>query len=246
MKGRTISLSPGRRFIADLSWLAVKVPQGVVRRTISLGQVREARAAAGVAVPWTIIFAKAWALAARDCAPLRQTYARIPWPHLYETDQSVASVIVERDWGGEAALVAAKLKRPEDRPLPDLAEELNHALTAPIEGHRHFRSMVRVNRLPLLLRRALWWFAFNAGPQRPKFFGTFGITVLGHRGVSVNYPVSPVTTVLTLGPFQDNDTVEVTVGFDHRVMDGAPIANAFDLLEARLNGAVADELRALR
>jgi len=40
-----IELSPGRRFMADLSWLALKVPTSVLKRTIDLGPLSEARAA---------------------------------------------------------------------------------------------------------------------------------------------------------------------------------------------------------
>jgi hypothetical protein len=242
MPGRFIRLSPGRRFIADLSWLARSVPQGVVRRDISIVAVRSARAGLARPPPWTVVFAKAWALAARDVPDLRRTYAAIPWPHLYEIEHSVASVMVERDWHGETALVAAKLKRPEDRSLADLAAEVAHAIDAPIDGHRHFRSMLTANRMPLLVRRALWWYMFNTGPQRHKFFGTFGITALGHRGVSINYPVSPATTVVTLGPFRTDGTVEATIGFDHRTMDGAAVADALDALQRHLDGAIAAEL----
>ncbi len=244
MKGRSLRLSPARRLIADLSWLANRVPQGVVRREISIAAVKTARAAASRRVPWTVIFAKAYALAARDCPALRRTYAVIPWPHLYETEQSVASIIVERDWDGEPGLVPAKVKHPEDKPLAGIAAEVEQARTAPMAAHKPFRSMLRTNRLPWPIRRLLWWIAFNAGPQRHKFFGTFGLTALGHRGLAINYPVSPVTTVLTLGAFRPDDTVEITIGFDHRTMDGGAVAEAIDALERHLAITLAAELRA--
>jgi hypothetical protein len=245
MKGRVIPLSPGRRLIADLSWLATKVPQGVLRRRIGLAEVRAARAASAPPIPWTIIFAKAYAIAAKDCPPLRRTFATIPWPHLYETEQSVAVIIIERDWDGEPGLVPAKVKAPEDKPLAVIAAEVEEARTAPMDAHKPFGSMLRTNRLPLPIRRLLWWFAFNAGPQRHKFFGTFGLTALGHRGLAINYPVSPVTTVLTIGPFEPDGRVEITIGFDHRTMDGSTIADAFDALERHLNTTIADELLAM-
>jgi hypothetical protein len=243
MRGRNLPLPPGRRFIADLSWLATKVPQGVVRKTISLVAARDARNAAARSIPWTVILAKAFALAACDLPALRRTYAIVPWPHLHESEASVASIIIEREWRGEPSLFSARIKAPETKSLAAIAEELATALTEPIESYHIFNAMRRTNALPLPLRRLLWWFAFNSGPQRPKFFGTFGITVLGHRGVSVNYPVSPVTTVLTLGPFQADGTVELTVGFDHRTMDGAAVVDGIDALERHLNTTVAEELR---
>jgi hypothetical protein len=246
MKGRSLALSPARRFIADLSWLANRVPIGVIRRTINVKNVRDARKAAITPIPWTILFAKAYALVAKDCPPLRQTYATLPWPHLYEVEQSVASIIIERDWDGSPGLFPAKIKNIAEKSLDAIAAELNLALTAPVRDHKPFRTLLRVNRLPLLIRRFLWWFAFNAGPQRHKFFGTFGMSVLGHMNTSVNYPVSPVTTFITYGPFQPDGTVEVTMGFDHRTMDGAIVAQAMGLVEEALNGVISDELRGLK
>jgi hypothetical protein len=245
MKGRRLPLSPGRRFIADLSWLANRVPQGVIRRTIAIAAVREARAAAETRLPWTVIFAKAYGLAARDLPQLRRTFATFPWPHLFEGRHSVASIIIERAWEGEASVLYARIKQPEAKSLAEIAGELSLALTTPVETFHAFRAMRIANRLPRPLRRLLWLYAFNSGPQRPKFFGTFGLTALGHRGVSMNYPVSPVTTVLTFGPIAADGAVEVTIGFDHRAMDGAAVADAIDALERHLNGAVAEELRGL-
>jgi hypothetical protein len=245
MKGRSFALSPARRFIADLSWLANRVPIGVVRRTISLKNVREARKDARTNIPWTVIFAKAYALVAKGCPELRQTYATLPWPHLYEVEHSVASIIMERDWDGLPGLCPAKIKNISDKSLQDIAADLSLALNAPMKNHKPFRTLLMVNRLPLPLRRLLWWFAFNAGPQRHKFFGTFGMSVLGHLDTSVNYPVSPVTTFLSYGPFQEDDSVEITMSFDHRTMDGAVIAKAIGMLEEMLNDIIADELRNL-
>ncbi len=245
MNGRTIPLSLSRRFISDLSWLANRVPIGVIRRTINITEIRDARKSATQSIPWTVIFAKAYALVARDCPPLRQTYATLPWPHLYEIDHSVASIIIEREWNGEQCLFPAKIKSPAEKSLLLISLELQRALTAPIQSHKPFKSLLRTSGLPLPIRRLLWWFAFNSGPQRPKFFGTFGMSVMGHLDTSVNYPVSPLTTFLTYGPFQTDGSVEITMGFDHRTMDGAIMAQAIGLLQNALNGPVAAELRAL-
>jgi hypothetical protein len=246
MKGIRLQLSPGRRFIADLSWLAKGVPQGVMQRTISVAAAQAARAGATPRIPWVIIFAKAYALAAAGCPALRQSYTRLPWPHLFQAERSVASIMMERDWDGQTAVLCARIKHPEEKSLAAMAAELEALRTQPVASLRSLRSMRIANRMPLLLRRALWWWMFNRGSQRATFFGTFGLTTLGSRGIAMSYPVSPVTTVLVPGPFQPDGTLEMTIGFDHRVMDGAAVADAFDALERHLNTTVAAELRAMR
>ncbi|MGL4437917.1 MAG: acyltransferase [Bosea sp. (in: a-proteobacteria)] len=244
MKMRSIPLSLPRRFIADLSETRLAVPLGVVRRTINIGRLRQTRRETPT-VPWTILFAKAWALVASDIPALRQTYAKLPWPHLTEADASAATIMIERDWDGEKALFPAKLKRPAERALTDLAHELDRHVNGPVETNRHYAVIMRLTRLPLPIRRLAWWLAFNVGAWRVAYFGTFGISVLGHAGVMIDVPVSPLTSFVSYGPFQPNGDVEIIVAFDHRVMDGGLVAEAMSQLEQVLNTTIIAELQAL-
>lgn len=241
---RTIPLSLPRRFIADLSHASLAVPLGIVRRTINIALLRQTRRETQ-AIPWTILFAKAWALVAADKPALRQSYAKLPWPHLAEADASAATIMIERDWSGETALFPAKLKRPAERTLTDLAKELGRHVSGPIETNRHYAVIIRVTRLPLLVRRLAWWLAFNIGTWRVNYCGTFGMSVLGHRGVMIDAPLSPLTSFVSYGPFQPNGDVEVIIAFDHRVMDGGLVADAMNELEQVLNGQIIAELQTL-
>lgn len=244
MPTRQIPLSLPRRFIADLSHTRLAVPLGVVRRTINIGLLRQARTS-GQPVPWTILFAKAWALVAARHPALRQTYAKLPWPHLSQADSSVVTIMIERPWNGEPALFPAKLKRPAERTLTSLAAELAHHVQGPLETNRHYQVILRLSRMPLPIRRLLWWMAFNLGAWRVAYFGTFGMSVLGRSGVSIDVPVSPLTSFISYGPFQPNGDVEVIVAFDHRVMDGGLVAAAMADLDITLNGKIVEELQAL-
>jgi hypothetical protein len=245
MRARSIPLSLTRRFIADLCHTRQGVPLGVVRSTINVAAVRDARRAAAVQIPWTILFARAYALVARTTPELRQAYVRLPSPRLSESESSVASIMIERDWNGAVALFPARLKRPEDRSLIELAAELETMLTAPVEMIHHFKVIMRLSRWPWPVRRLLWWLAHNVGAWRPGYFGTFGISTLGAFGVTVNVPVSPLTNFVSYGPIAANGDVELLMGFDHRVMDGALIARTMRDLGEALNGPIVAELRAI-
>jgi hypothetical protein len=246
MPDRSLALSPARKFMTDLGWLAMRVPLSVMKRTISIGDAQAARTAASIRIPWPLVFAKAYGLASQDCPALRRSYVPFPRQHLHEAEHSTATVIVERDWDGARAVLYARLRAPETKSLQALADELRAAVEAPFATFHAFRAVRITARLPRPLRRALWWYAFNSGRHRPRFFGTFGLTTLGRRGMSHVYPTSPVTSVLTMGPFQQDGRVEVTIGFDHRVLDGADVADAIEAFERHLNCAVAGELRTLR
>jgi pyruvate/2-oxoglutarate dehydrogenase complex dihydrolipoamide acyltransferase (E2) component len=240
MQGRSIPLSPSRSFIADLSHAARQMPQGVIGRRIDISAVLAARKRMDKPVPMTAFFIKAWAEAARDLPELRRSYCVLPWPRLFEHNTSVASLMVERTIDDEKVLFPARIKSPAERSLQDIAADIDAALNKPIDEISRNRLILLVSRLPLPLRRMIWWYAFNMPRHRQHYVGTFGVSAVGHLGASILQPVSPVTTFLGYGPFAPDGTVDITVGFDHRVMDGAVIARAMALLEEKLKGLAND------
>jgi hypothetical protein len=242
---RNIPISPGRRFVSDLMWLSRRIPLSVMKRTVDVGPVLVARAASRDRIPWSILVAKAYALACREHPQFRRIHALLPWPHLHEPAASTATIMIERDWNGEKALLYARLPSPETHALGELAGILRQSLDVPVNTFHAFRSVRILSRLPLPIRRLVYWFAFNNGPDRARFFGTFAITALGHRGMQHVFPLSPLTSVLTMGPIDETGRMEVTIGFDHRVVDGADVADVTETLASVLNGVIVDELRAL-
>jgi hypothetical protein len=244
MKGRSIPLSRARRIVSDHSYFARKTPQGVLRQIINIEPMVEARAAAKPRPSWTSLFIKAFALVAQGSPPLRQAYVKLPWPQLYEYPVSVASLVVERSFEDEDVIFTRRIKDPANRPLTEIAATIEEAKTAPIETITDFKKALQLGRAPTLIRRAFWWLGMNIGRQRPNYFGTFGISVLGATGTTIVYPVSSWSVFVSYGPIAADGSVEIVLAFDHRVMDGAVVARAFGALEATLNGPVAAEVAA--
>jgi hypothetical protein len=156
-------------------------------------------------IPWPVVFAKAYALVADGSPPLRRVYVKLPWPHLYELPQSVASIIVERDWphngdSGEKALFLCRLKAPDTAALPDLAARMLAHKTAPIDSIADFRRALRIARLPLPLRLLLVWLSLNIGRQVPNIMGSFAISALGSHGAGIVATIPVWSSLLTYGP----------------------------------------------
>ena len=245
MRGRAIRLSLPRRMVGDLLHFASKVPTVPVQRRMQLSTVAAARAACRERPRWTAIFAKAYALTAREFPELRRAFIKFPWSHLYEYPVSVASIFFERDYRGEPGLFSIAVKDPATLPMTELGQLIHHAATAPIEEVKHFRRALLLGRLPGPIRRMFWRLGLNIGRQRANFFGTFGLSVYSALNAESLHPLSPLTTLLNYGVIAADGGVDVRIIYDHRVLDGATVARALAKLEQVLNGAVAEELRSL-
>ena len=195
---------------------------------------------------WSLLLAKAFATVAARRPELRRTYLHLPWPHLWEADESVASIAVEREYRGEPGVFFGFLKEPDKRPLTDLGAELEEWKTLPIEEIYPFRRLLNFTRLPLPFRRFLWWYATSwSGAIKARNFGTFGVSLTGPGGATALNVISPLTTAINTGVMQDDGTVDVRMHFDHRVMDGMPAARAMAELEETLRTDIAAELTAM-
>ena len=245
MRGRAVRLSLPRRTVVDLLHFAAAVPSVPVQKRMRLKAVVNARAACRNRPRWTAIFAKAYALVAREFPNLRRAYVKFPWPMLYEYPTSNANIVIERDYEGEPGVFSILIKDPTTRSLPELGRIIEHASTAPINDIKDFRRALRISVLPRPLRRLLWWAGLNWGRQRSNFFGTFALSVYSALDAESLHPLTPLTTVLNYGVIDSDGDVNVRIIYDHRVMNGATVARALARLEEVLNTVVAEELRSL-
>jgi hypothetical protein len=192
------------------------------------------------------VFAKGFALVAARRPELRRAYLPLPWPHLWEADESLASVAVEREYEGEPAVFFGVFRAPDRRPLAEMAERLDEWKTRPVEEVYRFRRMLRFARLPLAARRLLWWYANSwSGAVKARNFGTFGVSLTGSAGATATNLICPLTTSLNCGVIGPDGTADVRLHFDHRVIDGMPAARALAELEEVLRTEVAAELRSM-
>jgi hypothetical protein len=245
MRGRRIPLSRARRLVIDYVHFAAGVPTVPVQRRIRLRPVIEVRAALPERPGWTAVFVKAFALVSAEVPELRRAYVKLPWPQLYEYPTPVASVMVERDYAGEKAVLVGRVKDPGSLPLVDLTVRLRELNDAPVDGVKEFRRALRLARLPRPVRRLAMWLGLNLGSQRIRHFGTFGVSVYSALGAESLHPLAPLTALLNYGVFTPDGDVDVRVVYDHRVVDGATVARALGRLEEVLAGPIAEELRAM-
>jgi hypothetical protein len=242
VRGRRIALSIPRRIVTDLMYFSAGLPWIVAQRDMVLDAARAAREAHLERPTWTALFTKAYALVAGEFPELRRAYMRLPWPHLYEYETSAASVVVERDFGGEPGLMFVRINDPDITPVAQIGRLIRDGKTDAYAADPHVRLLLRIAALPLPLRRLVWWIALNLPRVRGNYLGTFGLSTVTALGAEILQPRSPLTTILTYGVIGDDGRVAVRAVFDHRVLDAMTMARALGRLEEVLNGPIAREL----
>jgi hypothetical protein len=242
MKGKFKSINLARGLVIDL--MHVSVPLVVVKRTMKLERLVQARAKLTVRPGWTPIVAKAMCLVARDEPWLRTFYLSWPWPHFYELPRSVAMAAIIRDNFDKEVPILLKIGTADELPLTDIEAILQRGKSGPLEEVPDLRRVFRVARFPLPIRRLIWWFALNVGRQRANNFGTIAITSLASLGSETVVANSAGPSLITYGLVRTDNTMELHFHWDHRIFDGVVATRALQKLEDVLNGEIADELLA--
>lgn len=227
--------------VCDLLHFSRRVPTVPVQRVIDVNRLAELREQPGAHIGWVTLFTKAFARVAAEMPELRRAYLSYPQPRLYQHPFSVASVAVERDYGGEKGVFYGRIPKPELLGLLELDGVLKRFKTAPVEEAYSF--LFQFYRLPRPLRRLIWWYVINLrGSRKAEFMGTFAVTVYSALGAESLHPLSPLTSTLNYGVIGPDNRVTARLVYDHRVMDGGTVARALGRLDEVLNGEVADEL----
>jgi pyruvate/2-oxoglutarate dehydrogenase complex dihydrolipoamide acyltransferase (E2) component len=232
--------------MCDLLHAAQQVPTVPVQRVFNVAAVDALRNQLINRPSWCGLFVKAYALVAAEMPVLRRSYLSFPWARLYEHNDNVASVAVERMYEGEPCVFFAHIDSPEKLSLADLGQRMVRYKTEPIESIPDFTGPMNLTRLPTFIRRFGWWYLTNAdGGGKSTWLGTFGVSVYSSLGAESLHPKGPLTTTLNYGVIKKNGEVGVRVVYDHRVMDGATVARALGRLEEVLNQQIYAELQTL-
>ncbi len=232
--------------VCDLLYASRHIPIITIERRMNLASVIAARRRLAVPPAWTLLLVKAFGAVAARWPIFRRAYLPWPWPHLWQADENIASIAVEREYQGEMAVFFGFVKSPEALSLQELTAILEQWKTLPVEAIHPFRRQLKYARYPTPLRRLLWTYATSwSGKIKARNFGTFGISLTGAAGATARNLIGPLTSAINTGIIHADGSVDVRLHFDHRVMDGMPVARALEELESILCTQIVEELGAL-
>lgn len=243
--GRSVPLSVPRRAIGDLLDVSRQMPLIPGERTMQLGEVVAARKAARPRPSWVAMFTKALATAAARHPEARRVFLKRPWHRLYQYDQNVVSVVIERDVCGEPGLFLGRIHSPENLSLAEIDAQIRRYKERPIEELSGFQNALRLARMPLFVRRLFWSLATNWMPRlRAKTLGTMGISLTAGMGGIALSLLTPWTLTVFYDMFADDGSLRFRMMFDHRVLDGRLMCRIGKEIEQELCGPILRELRA--
>jgi hypothetical protein len=220
------------------------VPFVAVRRTLSVERLAAIRKGLSHRPAWAVIFAKAFAILAREQPILRRAYLKWLWPHFYEFPQTVAMIVVAPDAMPDGVLLYP-IKAPDLTSLAEADTRVRNAKSQPIETTPFFRKTMLVTRLPDPLRRLAWAIGVNFGRQRGNYLGTLLVTSVAAFGGGEVEARGPQPFILSYDKQAGDGTINVMIRWDHRVTDAAFIGAELSRLEQILNHQIADEMLAL-
>ncbi|MGE3315206.1 MAG: hypothetical protein AB7O26_08820 [Planctomycetaceae bacterium] len=245
--GRNIRLPKSRRLVVDLLKYSRRVPSQALTRYCNVKEVAALRSQVDPKVSWPALFIKAYALMSARRPQLRRLYMKWPWGYFYEHPYTIGRMTVSRQIDGEDWVLFARFVKPEIVPLARLHDLVAETRDLPVEQVERFRQQIAFAGVPTFLRRIAWWVSMNvSGYMRATRFGTFGLTTVSSLGAISIHPPCTGATTFTLGPVAKDGTVRVTMVYDHRMLDGAPVANYLRELEETLNTEILAELKAMQ
>ncbi len=160
---------------------------------------------------------------------------RWPWPHIYQHEHSVGMVAINRSTPSGDRLFWGRFTSPETQSLVEIQKQLDEYKHGQIETV--FRRQIRLGSFPTPLRRLAWWMSLNLSAiRRARRLGTFGLSTVASLGAVNRFHPTCTATSLTYGPISPAGRAVVTIVYDHRLIDGAPLARAIAELEAILQG----------
>ncbi len=197
------------------------------------------------AIGWTAIWLRALALVSQRRPELRTLYLPFPWARLYVRPETVCTIVIERTWRDVSALFFEQFPAPEKRSLPELDDALRKLKLAPVEDVGSFRRLIRISRLPVILRRLIWSFGLNwSGPLRAKYMGICALNPFPAGG-SVTQSAMPAAFMLYYGLIEPNGDAQIQTFYDHRIMDGVELYRIVRDLEATMNRDIVAELKGM-
>ena len=152
-------------------------------------------------------------------------------------DEVDLSVMVEREIEGQLMPVTLIVRAANRKSLAQIAHELANAKQLPLGETGPMTALDKLFFvLPKPLRRLVWWDIRTDPNLFKQLVGTVGVTSMGMHtsGPALLIPITPMTLTLAIGAIHkklvleqgqpvEREFMQLNLGADHDIIDGAPL-----------------------
>ncbi len=222
--------------MCDILAFSQEVPTVAVERILNIQTLATARKRLASPPRWCALIMKSFGLASQRIPELRRSYLGFPSSRLYEHPTSIASLVIQRDFFGEPAILPGLIQAPESLSLSELESKIQQLNSLPFHEIGCYRRLIRTTKLPRPLRRLLWWYGLSvSGRIKSKTFGTFSCNSVAKMQIQMRQFVSPITSSIYYDPRTTLGEITVQLAIDHRVFEAEVAGRALGELESLLN-----------
>lgn len=170
-------------------------------------------------------------------------------------DEVDLAVMVERDIQDGKLPVAQIVRSANSKSMNEINKELQGAKVSPLGENGPLSALeTYFFELPSCVRKIVWFFIRRDPYLFKQLAGTAGITSMGMHvsGQAVLIPITPMTLTLSIGSIgtklvlengipAEREIVQLNLGADHDIIDGAPLVRFSDRLKKKLEtGSIFD------
>lgn len=208
--------------------------------------IRQARAADGGKLSYVSLVVKAAAdVVARYPQARSLLQGSTIRPRLAEIDDVHVKVLFDKTVEGQRCVVSGTVSAAQDLSVLEVQDAIDTYKNAEVAETGPFRQVLRMQRLPLAVARLVFRAAMRDAERRAALQGVFSVTSVGHEQVRSIYPMIYGTLGFGMGRIVDTPVVrdgqvnvapllDLSLTFDHRVIDGALAAEVLAQVKQRL------------
>jgi pyruvate/2-oxoglutarate dehydrogenase complex dihydrolipoamide acyltransferase (E2) component len=172
-------------------------------------------------------------------------------------DEIDLAVMVEREIEGGTLPINYIVRAANQKKLGEIHNELKAAKVAPLGEQGPLSALEKqFFELPAPLRKFVWFFIRRDPYLFKALAGTVGITSMGMHtsDPAVLIPITPMTLTLSIGSIGkrlvlengspvEREIIQLNLGADHDIIDGAPLVRFADRFKKKLENGCTPEYR---
>ena len=163
-------------------------------------------------------------------------------------DEVDLAVMVEREIDGHTMPVTLIVRAANRKGISEISQEIRRSKTSMIGDVGPMNALDKqFFTLPRLLRKIIWFETRRDPHLFKQLAGTAGVTSMGMHasGPAVMIPITPMTLTLSIGAIHkklvlenglavERDFIQMNLGADHDIVDGAPLMRFADRFKCKL------------